>query len=137
METGEEHVATQQRDPRTEAILGAAFEVHTTLGPGFEETIYQRALAREFAVRNLDAAREVWLDIRYKGEIVGRKRVDFLVEGIMLEIKAKSEFEPQDFVQAISYLKATGSTIGLLLNFGSAKLEYKRLIQSHSTQMQP
>ena len=119
-----------ERDPRTAAILGAAFEVHNVLGPGFEETIYQRALEREFEARGLDAAREVWIDIHYKDVVVGKKRVDFLVEGVLLEIKAKSEFERQDFVQAVSYLKASHYPVGMLLNFGAAKVGYKRLVQS-------
>lgn len=123
-----------ERDPRTEAILGAAFEVHNTLGPGFEETIYQRALHHEFLARDLDAVREVDIDIYYKGEKVGKKRVDFLVADVLVEIKAKSVFDPQDFVQTLTYLKASGYPIGLLLNFGATRLEFKRLI---STQARP
>ena len=123
-----------ERDPRTAAILGAAFEVHRCLGPGFEETIYQRSLEREFDARGLDASREVWVDIHYKEQVVGKKRVDFVVDDILVEIKAKSAFDPQDFVQAISYLKAAHFQIGLLLNFGARSLGYKRLIQSRGAE---
>lgn len=119
-----------ERDPRTAAILGAAFEVHNVLGPGFEDTIYQRALAREFDARGMDAAREVWIDIHYKDLVIGKKRVDFMVEGTLLEIKAKSAFDPQDYLQAISYQKASHCEVGLLLNFGAARLAYRRLIHS-------
>lgn len=124
-----------QSDPRTAAILGAAFEVHNTLGPGFEETFYQRALAREFAARDLDFTREVDIPVFYKGEKLGTKRIDFVVEGVMVEIKARSVFEPQDYVQALSYLRASGCEIGLLLNFGAERVAVKRLI--HSGGIQP
>jgi GxxExxY protein len=123
-----------ERDPRTAAILGAAFEVHNTLGSGFEETIYQRAVQRELIARDLDAAREVEIEIFYKGEVIGNKRVDFIVGEVLVEIKAKSVFDPQDFVQALSYLKASGFSVGLLLNFGSQRLEYRRLVNSRATE---
>jgi GxxExxY protein len=121
---------SREQDPRTAAILAAAFEVHTTLGPGFEEVFYQRALQKELAARDLDAAREVEIDVYYKGERLGTKRVDFLVGEVMLEIKAKSQLDPQDFVQTLSYLRASGCRIGLLLNFGTRRLEYRRLVCS-------
>jgi GxxExxY protein len=89
-------------DPLTERILAAAIEVHRTFGPGFEEVMYQRALAREFDARDLDRGREVWIDIYYKGERLGKKRVDFIVEGVLIEIKARREFEEQDYIQALS-----------------------------------
>ena len=111
----------------TARIIAAAQEVHRTLGPGFEEVIYQRALARELPTHKLTFSREGWLDIYYKGEKVGRKRVDFIIEEVMVEIKAKVELEPVDFMQTLSYLKASGYHVGLLLNFGGPKLEIKRL----------
>ena len=123
----------EQQDPRTAAILAAAFEVHNTLGPGFEEVFYQRALQKELAARDLDAAREVEIDVYYKGERLGQKRVDFLVAEVMLEIKAKSQLDPQDFVQTLSYLRASGCRIGLLLNFGARRLEYRRLLSAGAT----
>ena len=120
----------RDRDPRTAAILATAFEVHNTLGPGFEEIFYQRALHRELAARDLDVAREVDIEVWYKGERLGKKRIDFLVDDVIVEIKAKSAFEPQDFVQTLSYLRASGYRIGLLLNFGSARLEYRRVLNA-------
>jgi len=111
----------------TARIIAAAQEVHRELGPGFEELIYQRALARELPVHQLEFSREVWIDVHYKGEKVGRKRVDFIIDQVMVELKAKAELEPVDFVQALSYLKASGYQVGLLLNFGSPKLQIKRL----------
>ena len=120
-------------DPTTAAILGAAFEVHNNLGPGFEELFYQRALAREFQVRNMDFSREVDIPVWYKGERLGTKRIDFVVEDVLVEIKARGAFEDRDVVQALSYLRASGRRIGLLLNFGAARVEIKRLIHSKST----
>ena len=111
----------------TAQIIAAAKEVHRTLGPGFEEVIYQRALALELPAHSLEFSREVWMDVTYKGEKVGRKRVDFMIDEVMVEIKAKSALEDVDFVQALSYLKASGYKVGLLLNFGASKLQIKRL----------
>ena len=112
----------------TARIIAAAKEVRRELGSGFEEVIYQRALARELPAHDLEFSREVWIDIHYKGEKVGRKRVDFIIDEVMVEIKAKAELEPVDFVQTLSYLKASGYKVGLLLNFGAPKLEVKRLV---------
>lgn len=112
----------------TGKIISAAYAVHHELGSGYEELIYQRALALELVSRNLDFSREVSMDIHYRGARVGRKRVDFLIEDVMVEIKAKGSMEDVDFIQALSYLKASGYEIGLLLNFGGKSLEIKRLI---------
>ena len=111
----------------TARIIAAATEVHRTLGPGFEEVIYQRALALELPAHNLEFSREVWIDVTYKGTKVGRKRVDFIIDEVMVEIKAKAALEDVDFMQALSYLKASGYKVGLLLNFGARKLQIKRL----------
>ena len=112
----------------TARIIAAAQEVHRQLGPGFEEVIYQRALARELPAHDLDFSREVWIDVHYKGEPVGKKRVDFIIDAVMVEIKAKAELQPVDHVQTLSYLKASGYKVGLLINFGGAKLMIKRLV---------
>jgi GxxExxY protein len=112
----------------TARIIAAALEVHRELGPGFEERIYQRALALELPAHGLNFDREVWIEVHYKGERVGRKRVDFLIDDVMVEIKAKSQTERVDYVQALSYLKASGFKVGLLLNFGIEKLYIKRLV---------
>lgn len=124
-------------DPRyqlsalTARIIAAAQAVHHALGPGFEELIYQRALAKELPAHDLEHDREVEIDVLYKGEKVGRKRVDFVVGDatgdVVVEIKAKGALEDVDVVQALSYLKASGFPVGLLLNFGGSKLQIKRL----------
>jgi len=111
----------------TSRIIAAATEVHHQLGPGFEEVIYQRALAKELPSHGLEYRREEWIDVHYKGEKVGRKRVDFVIDEVMVEIKAKAELEAVHVVQALSYLKASGYKVGLLLNFGGTKLQIKRL----------
>lgn len=115
----------------TGKIIRAAQEVHHTLGPGFREVICQRALAKELPRHDLGYEREVWIDIRYKGNKVGRKRVDFVIGDesgdVMLEIKARGALEEVHFVQALSYLKASGFKVGLLINFGSKRLQIKRL----------
>jgi GxxExxY protein len=112
----------------TARIIKAAKEVHSDLGPGFEEVIYQRALALELPAHVLEFSREVWIDVHYKGEKVGSKRVDFIVDEVLVEIKAKVALENVDFVQTLSYLKASGYTVALLLNFGAKRLEIKRIV---------
>ena len=112
----------------TARILAAATEVHRELGPGFEEVIYQRALACELPAHGLEFSREVWMDVRYKGVKVGSKRVDFVIDQVMVEIKAKATLEDVDFVQTLSYLRASGYKVGLLINLGAAKLQVKRLV---------
>ena len=119
--------------PLTEKIIGAAIEVHNTLGPGFQEVIYQRALKLELAALGLDPEREVEIPVHYKGAKIGTRRVDFLIEDCMVEIKARSAFLDEDYVQALSYLKASGYRVGLLLNFGTKKLEIKRLANDRPT----
>jgi GxxExxY protein len=111
----------------TSRIIGCAIEVHRTLGPGFEEVFYQRALNRELEAAGIDAAREVWMDVRYKGIVLGKKRVDFVTDECLVEIKAKRALEDVDKAQTLSYLKATGYPVGLLINFGGVKLEVKRI----------
>lgn len=115
----------------TGRIIRAAQVVHHELGAGFEEVIYQRALAKELQADGLEWEREVWIDVWYKGEKVGRKRVDFVVAdatgSVMVEIKAKAQLEDVHFVQALSYLKASGYKVGLLINFGSKRVEIRRL----------
>ena len=118
----------------TGKIIGAAQDVHRTLGPGFRELVYQRALALELDNRGIEATREVWIDVVYKGQKVGRHRVDFVVGdasgSVMVEIKAKADLEDVHFIHTLSYLKASGYQIGLLINFGARSLEVKRLINT-------
>ena len=112
----------------TGRILKCAVEVHKTLGPGFQEIVYQRALAKEFEAESLQFAREEWVPIHYKGEKLDTRRVDFLVEDVIVEIKARASLEDIDFIQTLSYLKAWGYHVALLLNFGTQRLQSKRLV---------
>lgn len=114
----------------TGKIIGCAMEVHRTLGNGFQEVIYQRALAIEMTAQGLEYSREHEMQIYYKGQDIGTRRVDFFVEGkIMLELKAVIRLEDVHLAQAINYLEAYGMDIGLLINFGSRSLEFKRVMK--------
>ena len=115
----------------TEKILGAAFEVHKFLGNGFQEVIYQRALAWEMKQKGLDFAREIQQDIFYKDlpEPIGTRRADFVLEGkVLVELKAIIQLEDVHLAQALNYLKAYKLEVGLLINFGSKSLTFKRLV---------
>lgn len=114
----------------TSKIIGACFAIHNQLGPGYMEVIYQRALVTEFTKRSLSYSREDWLDIHYDGKVIGKKRVDFVIGNVLLEIKAKSQFEDQDYIQTLSYLKASRYTLALLINFGAASVQIKRFINT-------
>ena len=115
----------------TRKIIGAAMKVHSTLGNGFQEVIYQRALAIEIAKQGLSFQRELEMQIYYDGQEIGTRRVDFLVEGkVMVELKALTALEDVHLAQAINYLEAYKLEVGLLLNFGAKSLEYRRLIKS-------
>jgi GxxExxY protein len=107
----------------TGRILKCAIEVHKTLGPGFQEIVYQRALAKELEAEGLAFAREEWVPIFYKGEKIDTRRVDFVIEDVLVEVKAKAGLEEADFIQTLSYLKASGYRVALLLNFGAKHLQ--------------
>ena len=112
----------------TGKIIGCAMEVHNVLGSGFQEVIYQRALAREMSMKDIEYSREYEMPIFYKGEQIGTRRVDFLVEGVVsVELKATTVLEPVNLAQAINYLEAYNLQVGLLINFGNTKLEFHRL----------
>jgi GxxExxY protein len=115
----------------TEKIIGCAMKVHNTLGNGFQEVIYQRALAIELEMARLVYVRELEMPIYYEGAEIGTRRVDFLIEEkIMVELKAVTLLEKVHLAQALNYLEAYKLEIGLLINFGNTRLEFKRLIKS-------
>ena len=114
----------------TGKIIGCAMEVHKRLGNGFQEVIYQRALSIEMDLLKLAFSREHDIDIFYKSEIIGTRRVDFFVEGrVMVELKAVIQLEAVHLAQAINYLEAFGLDIGLLINFGNTSLQFKRVMK--------
>jgi GxxExxY protein len=126
----------QQRDPQTYAIIGACMAVHNELGPGFLEAVYQEALAIEFTQRGIQFVRERPMTITYAGQqLATRYDADFLCyDSVILETKAVRELIPAHEAQTIHYLKATRSERGLLVNFGSPRLQYKRFVFSRSTE---
>ncbi len=121
-------------DKLTHQIIGCAMEVHNVLRSGFQEVIYQRALAKELKVAGIAFAREFSMPIHYKGDVLGDRRVDFFIEGcLMVELKAVSQLDPVHKAQAINYLEAFNIKNGLLINFGGPKLEYHRLFNNKIT----
>ncbi|MES1952187.1 hypothetical protein S4A8_15084 [Salinisphaera sp. S4-8] len=124
---------SEERDAQTYGILGAAFEVHRYLRNGFLEGVYQDALAIELAERDIPFIREAALDVQYKGRALNSQfRADFVCFGsVILELKAVSRLLPQHEAQVINYLKVTGLTRGLLLNFGTPELQHRRLVRSN------
>lgn len=114
----------------TGKIIGCAMEVHKYLGNGFQEVVYQRCLAIEMTLQGIAFSREHEMEIFYKGEKVGLRRVDFFVEDkIMVELKAVIQLEDVHLAQAINYLEAYGMKIGLLINFGNTSLQFKRVMK--------
>ena len=115
----------------THKIIGCAMQVHSFLGNGFQEVIYQRALTLELVKAGLNLQRELEVPIFYKEylEAIGTRRVDFLVEGIVLvELKAQIELNDTHINQILNYLKAYKMEVGLLINFGEKSLKFKRLV---------
>ena len=117
----------------TQKIIGAAFEVHTFLGNGFQKVIYQRALAIEMRKAGLDFVREIEQNIYYKDfpKPIGTRRADFVVaQKVLVELKALSALENVHEVQTLNYLRAYRLEVALLINFGEKSVKYKRLILS-------
>ena len=113
----------------TRKIIGCAMNVHSTLGNGFQEVIYQRALEIELSDERISFSREKEMSIFYKGRMIGSRRVDFLVGNVVaVELKAIIQLEDVHLAQAINYLEAYNLEIGLLLNFGARSLQVKRVL---------
>lgn len=113
----------------TGKIIGCAMRVHSALGNGFQEVIYQRALAIEMADAGLAFSREHEMPIYYKEQQIGTRRVDFLVEDVVsVELKALTQLEDVHLAQAINYLEAYDLEVGLLINFGAKSLQHKRIV---------
>ena len=127
-----------KKDPLTHNIIGAAMEVHCSLGHGFLEAVYHEALGMEFAAKNILFESEVELPIHYKKTLLLTSyRADYICyDNIIVELKAISKLSPKEESQVLNYLKATGLKTGLLLNFGSKSLEYKRFISTNNKSVQ-
>ena len=115
----------------TETIIGAAFEVHQELGYGFLERVYQRALQVKLIRRGVAAEIERRIQVQYKGVVVGDYDADLIVaDSVAVEIKVNPQYDKRDAAQLLNELKATSLKVGLLVNFGRSKVEYKRLVLS-------
>jgi len=113
----------------TEQIIGAAFEVHRHLGYGFLENVYEKAMKVELELRGLKADLESKILVRYKDVIVGHYEADIFVnDTVVVEIKVAKEYQRGDEPQLLNELKGTGARVGLLINFGRAKVEFKRFV---------
>lgn len=121
-------LSSEEQDPQTYAIIGAAIEVHRELGAGFLELVYQEALANEFGAKNIPFDREKTFSIRYKESILNAFfKPDFICFGaVIVELKALPELGGLETAKTLNYLKATGISKALLLNFGESKLTYRR-----------
>lgn len=112
----------------TKRVIGCAMRVHSELKSGFQEKIYQTALEIELRFNNISFVAEREMDIFYRNQIIGKRRVDFLIENkIIVEIKAVSKLEDVHLAQALNYLECMNLSVGLLINFGAQSLEFKRL----------
>jgi GxxExxY protein len=110
-------------------IMEAAFEVHNLLGPGFVEDLYEEALAVELGLQGIPLERQKVVSISYKGHSIGTHRLELVVDGtIIIELKAVSALTDVFKQQTLSYLKATGLRLGILMNFGTPRLEYTRIV---------
>ena len=113
----------------TRSILSAAFEVSNTLGSGFLEKVYQQALLVELSDRGISALREVEFPVFYKEREIGRYISDLIVEGrVVVEVKAVSDLNDAHLGQVVNYLKASGLKVGLLVNFGQPRVQYRRVV---------
>jgi GxxExxY protein len=118
-----------ERYPVTHDIIGAAFEVHRELGYGFLEKVYQRAMQVELKLWGQNAELEQRLSVQYKGVGGGDYAADLLVaDGVLVELKVATEYQTADEAQLLNELKATGVKVGLLINFGRTKVEFKRMV---------
>lgn len=126
--------SVKSADRRTYEIIGAAMEVHRELGSGFLEAVYQEALHRELALRQVPFQAQPVVQVRYNVEPLNKTyQPDFVCyDAVLVEIKALATLSGTEEAQMINYLKATGISVGLLINFGGKSLEYKRFVYSHN-----
>jgi len=119
----------QELNTLTGTILDAVFEVSNLIGAGFYEKVYENALVIELEDRGIDVAQQVPVPVRYKGREVGRYVTDLVVaDHVLLELKATLEDHPVYVAQTLNYLRATGLPLGFLINFGTPKVRYRRLV---------
>jgi GxxExxY protein len=118
-------------DSLTEKVLGAVFEVSNTLGAGFLEKVYERALLKELGIRGIRAVPQASFPVLYKGQCVGEYFADILVEDMLvIELKCVDRLANEHMAQCLNYLRASGQTLCLLVNFQRPKVEWKRIVLS-------
>jgi GxxExxY protein len=120
-------------DRLAHAVIGAAIEVHRVLGPGFLESVYEQAVGVELGLRGISFQRQALAAVNYKGHSIGESRLDLFVDGkLVVELKAVDQLAPVHTAQVMSYLKATGYRLGLLINFNVVQLKdgIKRIVLS-------
>ncbi|HTX39304.1 MAG TPA: GxxExxY protein [Bryobacteraceae bacterium] len=116
-------------DPLTERVLGAVFEVSNTLGAGFLEKVYERALLKELGLRGIRARAQASIPVMYKGQYVGEYFADLLVEDVLVvELKCVDRLSNEHIAQCVNYLRASGRHVCLLINFQKSKVEWKRVV---------
>jgi GxxExxY protein len=121
----------QSLDALAEIAIGAAYEVANTLGCGFIEKVYERALARELMLRGISVETQAPIIVRYKGESVGAYRADILIDGwLIIELKCADQFANEHLAQTLNYLKATGLRLALMINFQRPKVEWRRVVHN-------
>ena len=114
----------------SERVLGACMEVSNVLGPGFLERVYHRALVEELRLRQIQVQSPYPIPVQYKGVSIGNYVADLVVEErMLLELKALAALAPEHEAQLLNYLKATGLRVGLLINFGTPRLQWKRMVR--------
>jgi GxxExxY protein len=130
--------STTGEDKLTREIIESIIVVHSILGPGFAEQIYQRALAIELKKKGLRFATEAEIVIAYEGQPIGRHRLDFLIDDkVIVELKTVEELGKAHYAQVRSYLRATGLDVALLVNFSKERADYRRVVSSHHPPLSP
>jgi len=125
------HADTRGLNEVTRKVIGCAYAVANTLGPGFLEKVYENALAYELRANGLDVEQQKALRVYYRGVLVGDYTIDLMVEGaVVVELKAIKAFDDIHLAQCLNYLKATGCRVGLLINFGAQRVQIKRVVNS-------
>jgi GxxExxY protein len=122
-----ESVSKKKRIDLTSLVTVAAENVYSTVGPGFEIQIYQRAMGLELDALKIPFSRDLWIDLVYRQQRIGHKRVDFVIDDLMVLVRAQPSLEIQDEIQASTYLRNTGCKAALLVNFGADQFEFRNI----------
>jgi GxxExxY protein len=104
-------------------VIAAAKNVHAEIGPGFETQIYQRAMGLELESQDIPFHREVWIDLFYRNQRIGHKRIDFVIGDLLVIVKSQTAIDAMDEIQAHTFLRNAGCEAGLLINFGTSAMQ--------------